>query len=341
MSASNDSGSGAARRSHDAGADGNAAAPPTTISPEVAAYMQRAAQQQQETLRQFQAQMLAQFQAITAHMQQQQPVPTPTPTATPMATDSGDNRQKPSEQEREVAKLLRNSMGKFTGRDRRPHILNSFLRHFEKYVDYMKLQGREKGVAFSAMLSDDAAIWYQSLNRGYDWDDLKPEFLRRFRDPQAEKNARIKLHQLRQSGSAKKYTEEFKRLCSCISDLTDADQMQTYQHGLKTDLRIHLAVLKVKTFDQAVHAAEELDEIMFQERARAADERKNPKFSRPEKVGKVTEKLRDRKPTKEKEVDPAKQRAAKERKELREKGACFFCKEPGHMQSACPIKTKN
>ncbi|KAG5456227.1 MAG: hypothetical protein BJ554DRAFT_4085, partial [Olpidium bornovanus] len=32
------------------------------------------------------------------------------------------------------------------------------------------------------------------------------------------------------SGSAKKYTEEFKRLCACISNLTETDQLQTYLH---------------------------------------------------------------------------------------------------------------
>jgi DNA-binding protein H-NS len=341
MSANNNG--DAARSGRDAGAaDGRQAAPPNTtnISPEVAAYLQRAMQQQQEQMRQFQAQVMAQFQAMASVQQQhRQAVSDPEAMVDEDAVASAESRPRPNEMEREVAKLLRNSMGKFTGRDRRPHVLITFLRHFEKYCTYMKLLGREKGVAFSAMLTDDAAIWYQSLNRGYDWADLKQEFLRRFRDPQAEQNARVKLHQLKQTGSAKKYTEEFKRLCACISDLTEADQLQTYVHGLKTDLRIHLAVMKVKTFEHAVHSAEELDDIMFQERARVSEDRRVPKATRTEKVSRVTEKLRDRKSTgKKEEKDSAKEKAAKERKELREKGACFFCKEPGHLQAACPKK---
>ena len=197
----------------------------------------------------------------------------------------------------------------------------------------MRLAGREKSSAFSAMLSEDAVVWYRALDRSYNWADLKQEFLRRFRDPRAEQNARSKLHQLEQTGPAKKYTEEFKRLCACIADLTESDKLQTYLNGLRADLRMHLAVLKVTTFEQAVHSAEELDEIAHQERARLA--KKSPKAA--EKAGRVTEKLRDRKSGGKKSDDDAK---AKERRELRAKGACYFCKQPGHMQSACPKKAE-
>ena len=198
----------------------------------------------------------------------------------------------------------------------------------------MRLAGREKSSAFSAMLSEDATVWYRALDRSYSWADLKQEFLRRFRDPRAEQNARSKLHQLEQTGPAKKYTEEFKRLCACIADLTESDKLQTYLNGLRADLRMHLAVLKVTTFEQAVHSAEELDEIAHQERARLA--KKSPKAA--EKAGKVTEKLRDRKPAGGKKGEDDK---AKERRELRAKGACYFCKLPGHMQSACPKKAEH
>ena len=83
--------------------------------------------------------------------------------------------------------------------------------------------------------------------------------------------------------------------------------------------------------------AEELDEINFQERVRASDDKKPSKKS--EKVGRVTEKLRDRKSTPAKSSgsslssDDSK---AKERQALRAKGAGFFWQEPGHSQAACP-----
>ena len=279
--------------------------------------------------------MMAQLQAITAHLHhtRSSTVPSTTRSTGPPTTSIDTpptDRPRASEQEKEVGKLLRASIGKFSGKDRRPHTLLNFLAQFVEYVGFMRLAGREKSSAFSAMLSEDAVVWYRALDRSYNWTDLKQEFLRRFRDPRAEQNARSKLHQLEQTGPAKKYTEEFKRLCACIADLTESDKLQTYLNGLRADLRMHLAVLKVTTFEQAVHSAEELDEIAHQERARLAKKSQSPKA---EKVSRVTEKLRDRKGG----GDDAK---AKERRELRAKGACYLCKQPGHMQSACPKKAE-
>ena len=221
----------------------------------------------------------------------------------------------------------------------------------------MKYRGPRKAVALKALLEDDAAIWYQSLNRSYGWEDFKKEFLHRFSDAQAEDNARIRLHQLKQTGSAKKFTEEFKRVAACIPDLTESDKFNTYRHGLRADLRHDLLVMKVKTFDEAVREAEELDEIQFQERRASADGGKKPKT---EKVRKVTEKLRDRKPkdsagdkpkSESKRAEPKKSEAgekktpsgdkAKEQEELRRKGACFYCKQLGHIAIACPSKASN
>lgn len=244
--------------------------------------------------------------------------------------------RRPTEQERAVAKLLLQTMKGFTGKDRRPHVLHTFLQNFDKYASLMRLEGKERGIAFSAMLTEDAAIWYQSLNRPYEWEEFRQEFLCRFRDPQAEENARVKLHRLRQTASAKKYTEEFKRLAACISDLTESDKLQTYKHGLKPELRRDLTVMKVRDFDTAIREAEELDEIMFQERLRVAEDR-TPR--RTEKINKVVEKLRDRRqPGPKNDATPTKR---SEQAELRKKGACFYCKQLGHIAIACPSKPKN
>ena len=258
------------------------------------------------------------------------------------STEATAAARKPTEQERSVAKLLLQTMKGFTGKDRRPHVLHTFLQNFDRYVSLMRLEGKERGIAFSGMLTEDAAIWYQSLNRPYEWEEFRQEFLYRFRDPQAEENARVRLHKLRQTGSAKKYTEEFKRLAACISDLTESDKLQTYKHGLKPELRRDLTVMKVRDFDTAIREAEELDEIMFQEKLRASEDRPRRALEehppRREKVAKVQEKLRDRRGTGYASQDASKR---KEQEELRKKGACFYCKQLGHIAVACPSKPKN
>ncbi|KAG5458413.1 MAG: hypothetical protein BJ554DRAFT_1363, partial [Olpidium bornovanus] len=147
------------------------------------------------------------------------------------------------------------------------------------------------------MVTAGSEILATSLNRPYGWEEFRREFLHRFRDPQAEENARVKLHKLQQTGSAKKYTEEFKRLAACISDLTESNKLQTYKHGLKADLRRDLTVMKVRDFGTVIREAEELSEIMFQEKMQASEDHPRcEKVSKAsEKVAKVSEKLRDRK----------------------------------------------
>ncbi len=238
---------------------------------------------------------------------------------------------KPTDQEKTVAKLVKDNMRNFTGRDRRPHVLRTFVDNFEKYADLMRLQGSQRGIAISALFEDDAAIWYQSLNQTYAWSEFKDQFIRRFRDPQAEDNARAKLHKLEQRSSAKKYTEEFKRLAACISNLTESDVFQTFKRGLKPSLRHDLTVMKVASFDEAVREAEELDEITFQERSNS----KTWRSKNDESVNKVDGHIRDRQSGRD---DPDK---AAERSELRAKGACFYCKQLGHIAIACPNKQQS
>ncbi|KAG5459906.1 MAG: hypothetical protein BJ554DRAFT_8115 [Olpidium bornovanus] len=145
-------------------------------------------------------------------------------------------------------------------------------------ADRKKPSEQERTVAklLRAMLENDAIIWYELLNQVYEWNEFRDEFLPRFRDPQAEENTRAQLHKLEQKASAKKYTEEFKRLAACVSDLTEADRLQTYKRGLKATLRHDLAIMKRMN-----------STIAFQERKRAE--------GKTEKVRRVKEKLRDRK----------------------------------------------
>lgn len=336
----NNNNNGGARRDHGAGAGGRPTTPTPNISPEVVAYLQTALQQQQEQLLAAQERMMARFEARMARTAEAAAATAATaaqPRSPVEAMDTGGGRsgEKPSEQERAVAKLMLRTMEDFTGKDRRPHALYTFLDNFENYADLMKFHGRQKALAFASLLKEDAAVWYRSLGKLLTWKDFKEEFLHRFRDPQAEANARAKLHRLKQTGSAKKYTEEFKRLAACLSEMTEADRFQTYLNGLRANLRTSLQLVEVKTFEAAIRKAEEMDDILFQEKLRAAEEhRQSPK----ERVAVVTEKLRDRKPdqSKKKQDDPK----TKELRELRKKGACFHCKKVGHLQADCPEKTK-
>lgn len=71
--------------------------------------------------------------------------------------------RQPTESDRAVAKLIRDKLRPFTGRNRTPHNIRNFLAQFSLYADYAKLDQAARVVAVGALLADEAAAWYQSL----------------------------------------------------------------------------------------------------------------------------------------------------------------------------------
>lgn len=101
----------------------------------------------------------------------------------------------PSRKDRDVAKLLKDQISGFTGKDRRSMTLNTFLEAFKTYATFQRYSNSVKPIALGPLLCKDALQWYNSLDKEQlDWETFRVAFIARFSDPLAKRNARNKLH---------------------------------------------------------------------------------------------------------------------------------------------------
>ncbi|KAG5457615.1 MAG: hypothetical protein BJ554DRAFT_2326 [Olpidium bornovanus] len=145
------------------------------------------------------------------------------------------NDDRPSDLDRTVAKLIRDKLKPFTGRDRLPHHVRNFLAQFRQYSSYMRLDIAAQLVAMSALFADNAAAWFQSLPPIATYAEFKQIFMHRWGDSLEEENVRKAFAKLR--------------------------QMLHIQAWAERDSTAGPRVMKISSFAEAVSIAEELDEI--------------------------------------------------------------------------------
>ena len=121
-----------------------------------------------------------------------------------------------------------------------------------------------------------AMKWYRSVVNATpaggnpfngDWNTFKTQFLQRFKIIDSVKLARDKLAALKQWTSVSKYNYEFTALCIEIPDMGDADKLDRYIRGLKTQTRIEVELSNPRNLDEAMSRAQRVDNISYQSRA--------------------------------------------------------------------------
>ena len=78
--------------------------------------------------------------------------------------------------------------------------------------------------------------------------------------PVTEKSvARERLYNLKQLGSVQTYTSLFRQLTFDIDDMGEADKLSLYIRGLKSAVKVQLALREPNTLEEAMAAAERVD----------------------------------------------------------------------------------
>lgn len=249
-----------------------------------------------------------------------------------------------NEPKKVVLKLLKDKLTQFSGSDRRPQTIRAFLSQFEQYAQLAGLDEQSQGIAITALLTGDARCWYETLEPIQNYSQFKDQFLARWTDPQEEDKARDALARLKQTGSARRYTEEFRRLVALLSDLSPREQFAHYKRGLHPQLQRDLFVANVTDLDTAILKVEALDEIDFHSGAKNQRGRSKPSSQHdtaPMDLGAITTT-----PVTEDNYHDFKQFpkiTPHLREFLAQKRACFYCRTPdaNHVAADCPKKTKN
>lgn len=202
-------------------------------------------------------------------------------------------------------------------------------------------------VHFTASLfKKNALAWWRSVQQGRQalptWEQFKHEARTEFLLPNTVKRARDRLANTYQTKSVQDYNYRFRSLALQINDMSPAEKLDRYIRGLKAHIQRELELRPPATWEDAQAMAERIDRIDFYYR-RGRDNRDNrDRTARPDRNsaayanrgahdGAIPMELglidRPSRPSKLTDADKEK---------LRQRGACFYCKETGHIAINCP-----
>ena len=212
----------------------------------------------------------------------------------------------------------------------------------ELYFDACGIQDPQRLRFAGAMLTGPALIWWRTLlldnanpNPVVTWDDFKAAISHQFKHVDSVKQARQLLRGLRQTATVSRYYTAFAQAALQIPGMTDDEKMDRFVTGLKPSIQREIMLRDPEDFKTIVKMAHKLDALAtqrpFSEPAIASSQTPSVPAPVPEpmEIGSITVA-----PFSRPKLTDA------ERDELRRRGACFYCKPPGHMASLCPNKPK-
>jgi hypothetical protein len=174
--------------------------------------------------------------------------------------------------------------------------------------------------------------WHQHLERPEvlgavdTWDDLKTLLTRHFVDANVLQRAQNKLANLRQTHSAHAYVTAFRSVAYEIPDMSEREKIDRFIRGLKTELARDVLRGRPETFNDAAKIAEDMD--MLYHSAPAFFNRSRSSAGQQGPIPMEIDAVQGRRLT------------DAERASLRKAGACFYCREAGHMAKDCPRKRR-
>ena len=171
-------------------------------------------------------------------------------------------------------------------------------------------------IGFKRRSNDDDAGGFETTS------SLKKACMEFHKERDPELTARDRLKTLHQTGTVLQYAHLMEELFLSIPDHSESAKLHDFIFGLKNKIRESVQLANPATFVQAVQVAQEKENVTVNDRGPA-----------PMELGQLRES--DNKKHQKKIKGPL---TENKKKILRKLGACFYCREPGHMASDCPAK---
>lgn len=228
------------------------------------------------------------------------------------------------------------------------------------YLKAKRAPDDEITLAFvTSFLREDALLWWRRHciewpsnhpARIKDWSTFVQAIEANFRPVNQEARARDMLAELRQRGSARTYTREFRQLAMEIPSMPTHELQDKYIRGLKSQIKVEVeksqALGLCQTLEEVITMAEKMDTIISQQ---PMEETSRPTLRsvgrrHPWGMGqpRVDAPLRPPhlQPTRilTDERTKAPGLSQEDREKLRKQNKCFYCKEIGHIAVHCPKK---
>jgi hypothetical protein len=247
-----------------------------------------------------------------------------------------------AESPREVAKV-----GKVPKPDRYSGTTNvrNWTYQMEVYLTASRANLESQDVVFTAAayLTGSALSWWRyvqnqaTLHLGTppsNWHEFSAAIQAQFQPVDPEQVARDRLDVVKQARSVKDYIASFTNLLIEIPGMTEAAKVHRFVKGLRTDLRVQVAVQRPTTLMDAMKIATAADNAVYLSRGpstRQVDSRPS-NGPVPMDTGAA---MTDRRSGPRRRLGP---RAGVT---MQSPDACFNCGQDGHQARDCPDKKKN
>jgi dUTP pyrophosphatase len=230
--------------------------------------------------------------------------------------------------------------------DGRKGSVDLWIFQMQQYLLATGIKNEEQAVYLATnLLRGDAATWWRHhfkkmTNEGEplpNWKQFEKLIGKKFKPVNAVKTARDTLARLRQTSSVKAYNATFTSTILEIPNISEEEVIDKYVRGLKEKVRIEVELREPYDLDEAMRIADRFDTIAFAYTPRAPfypnrQQEQRPVYRKQENLGPAPMEIDTITPRFKKLTD-------EEREKLRRAGACFACRQPGHMANQCPRRT--
>ena len=291
------------------------------------------------------------------------------------STDEREERLKIQEAQLEVYRSRdNNSDGRSGGKNLTPPTYSpttyegptQWLYDMELYFNYAKVKSKDKVDQALMVLRDGAKAWYQThcLNtrdgqgrptaeRMTDWDVFSAALMEQFTPDAERKVQRLRLYDLRQTGSVQAFTVAFRELMYKLGDVTETEACTLYERGLKQVVQDNIHNQHPETLKEIISCAEKWDArgvgtIVVSSSSSSSRSSSNTRTGRfiprrkgarlnatgaetPESSGTAVAAVSKTRPRGKAPGPPD-----EEKLRLRKEGRCFTCKQTGHLARDCP-----
>lgn len=246
--------------------------------------------------------------------------------------------------------------------------VNNWLSELDVYFSAVNVHDNTRTVFAMSHLREVALNWAVTSPNlaqpsNVSFDNFKLLLRGRFNPVSTATQARSDLMLLKQTGSVSSYIANFEMLMQRIPDMSDADRLNFFQHGLRSSLKMECIKAAVTNVTQAITLVQRLDSSLKSSTHRNSHDFYNsPNFSSTssssssssdqmvidnginninyddqENYGSESDQERDE------EQLAAMFRTnrgqwTRNQQQLYAEGKCFYCKQKGHRSNNCPQK---
>ena len=221
--------------------------------------------------------------------------------------------------------------------------LDQFLHSTEAYLRIGNIKNPDLQVYVAGgLLTGVAQKWYQAAMQSpdpaenlNDMNDFKRSIRENFAPSDPSLDARNMMADCVQTSTVREYLSRFRCLALQIAGYAPGEKLDKFRRGLKMPIRKELIIREVKTFTDAVRIAEAVESTTNMaggERTQYAGGQLRNTQGGPSRGAPAT--IRSNYVA----GQPKGRLTAEERTDLMRRGACFYCREEGHMIINCPKK---